>query len=261
MSRSTRRPPRCASSWAPRACLSTEFHATAELRFARRVLDAGGDLEQQLVAISRGREVANVYAVASTELVDPDLGPTRRELSDDLHDIRGAIEREGNEWTAAEVALRRRIELLEPAELAARRAELAEAGRAADPALARREQLDREIEDATERVDSIEAMSEPPADELARVTTGEAKQADRLQRCLAERGALPASTATAEPTPPDPNRRLEAVLVNQRIDRLARSDVQAGRIELTHPIYNTRLGCTRTTRPTRHSRGGEVPMR
>ncbi len=37
-------------------------------------LDVGGHLEQQLVAISRGREVANVYAVASTELVDPDRG-------------------------------------------------------------------------------------------------------------------------------------------------------------------------------------------
>lgn len=209
-------------------------------------LDAGGDLEQQLVAVSRGREVANVYAVASTELVDPDLGPARRELSDDLHDIRAAIEREGNEWTAAEAALRRRIELLDPTELAARRAELAEAGHAADPTLARRDQLDREIEDASKRLDwlrrerdAIEATSEPPADELARVTTGEAKQADRLGRCIAERDALPESTATAEPLPTDPDRRLEAVLVDQRIDQLARFDVQAGRIEPSHAIYNT----------------------
>lgn len=208
-------------------------------------LDAGGDLEQQLVAVSRGRDVANVYAVASTELVDPDLGPGLREVSDDLHDIRIAIEREGNDYTAAEVALRKQIEQLAPTELASRRVELAEAGRAADPVLARRDQLDREIKDASERIDwlrregdAIEAMREPPTDELARVTTGEASQADRLQRCIVERDALQESTATAEPKPPDPARRLEAVLVDQRIDQLARRDVQDARLEPTHAIYN-----------------------
>ena len=89
------------------------------------LLDAGGSLEQELVALSRGREVANVYAVASSELLDPDLGPGRREISDPLHDIRAAIEREGNDYTAAEVGIRRAIERLSSKELADRRAELA----------------------------------------------------------------------------------------------------------------------------------------
>jgi hypothetical protein len=189
--------------------------------------------------------MANVYAVASSELVDPDLGPGRRDLSDPLHDIRAAIEREGNDYTAAEVSLRKQIEQLTPSELAGRRVELVEAGRDADPVLHRRDQLDREIKDAGERVewlrrerDAIEAMREPPADELARVTTGEANQSARLQRCIAERDALPDSTATAEPKPPDPARRLEAVLVDQRIDSLARREVQEARLEPSHTIYN-----------------------
>jgi conjugative relaxase-like TrwC/TraI family protein len=208
-------------------------------------LDAGGDQEQQLVAVSRGREIANVYVVASTELVDPDLGPGLREISDALHDVRIAIEREGNDYTAAEVSLRKQIEQLAPSELAARRVELVEAGRAADPVLHRRDQLDREIKDAGGRVEwlrrereAIEAMREPPAHELARVATGEANQFERLQRCIAEREALPESTATAEPRPPDPSRRLEAVLVDQRIDNLARRDVQEARLEPNHAIYN-----------------------
>jgi len=209
------------------------------------LLDAGGDLEQLVVAVSRGREVANVYAVASSELVDPDLGPGLREVSDTLHDVRIAIEREGNDYTATEVALRKQIEQLGPSELAGRRGELVEAGRAADPVLSRRDRLDRDIEDAGERVewlrrerDAIEAMKEPSADELARITTGEANQAERLRRCIAERDALPESTVTDEPKPPDPARRLEAVLVDQRIDQLARRDVQEARLEPSHAIYN-----------------------
>lgn len=209
------------------------------------LLDAGGDLEQQLVALSRGREVASVYVVASTELLDPDLGPGQRETSDDLHDIRAAIERERGDYSAAEVALRKQIEQLAPSELAGRRVELLKAGRAADPVLARRDELEREIRDATERVnwlrrerEAIEVMREPPAEELTRVTLGEANQAERLRRCTAERDALPEATVTAEPKPPDPARRLEAVLVERRIEQLARRDVQEARLEPTNPIYS-----------------------
>jgi hypothetical protein len=77
-----------------------------------------------------------------------------------------------------------------------------------------------------------------PADVLKRLQASETATANRLQRCIAERDALPESTATAEPKPPDPARRLEAVLVAQRIDQLARRDVQEARLEPTHAIYN-----------------------
>lgn len=210
------------------------------------LLDGGASLEQELVALSRGREVANVYAVASSELVDPDLGPGRRDLSDPLHDIRTAIEREGNDYTAAEVGIRQAIKRLSSKELADRRVELAAAGRAADPLLSRRDRLEREIKDREywagalrrER-EAIEAMKTPPAEELSRVTAAEAATAERLRRDLAERAALPESDPTAEPKPLDPALRLEAVLIERHIDQLARRDVEAARIEPSPIIYKT----------------------
>jgi hypothetical protein len=107
------------------------------------------------VALSRGREVANVYTVASSELIDPDLGPARREISDELHDIRAAIEREGNEYAATEVKVRKRIENLSPKALASLRAELTAAARAADPQLSRRDRLEQAIKDGQEWVDRL----------------------------------------------------------------------------------------------------------
>lgn len=209
------------------------------------LLDAGADREQELVALSRGREVAKVYAVASSELVDPELGPGRREVSDELHDIRRAIEREGNDFTAAELTLRKQIEQLTPSQLADRRTELAAAGRAADPVLSRRDRLDREIFDAEYWVGAlsreraaIEAMKHPPTDELARVTRAEVAQADRLSRCRRERDALPEPDPEAEPKPLDPSARLEAVLVEQRIAQLAGWDVEAARLEPSKVIYD-----------------------
>ncbi|MGC1853654.1 MAG: MobF family relaxase [Solirubrobacterales bacterium] len=208
------------------------------------LLDAGASLEQELVAVSRGGEVANVYAVASSELIDPELGPGRREVSDDLHDIRSAMEREGNDFAAAEVDLRKQIERLTPRELADRRAELAAAGRAVDPLLSRRDRLEREIKDAEfwvaalsrERA-AIEAMKDPPAEELARVMRAEAALVERLSRNRGERDALPESTAMGEPKPVDPALRLKAALVDRRINQLARRDVEAARLEPSKAIY------------------------
>jgi conjugative relaxase-like TrwC/TraI family protein len=212
------------------------------------LLDAGSSLEQELVAVSRGREVANVYAVASSELVDPDLGPARREVSDELHDIRDAIEREGNDFAAAEVRLRKKIDSISSKELADCRAELAAAARAADPRLSRRDRLERAIEDGKEWVgrlsrerEAIEAMRYPPADELARVTSAEVGQATQLRRNLAELARLPESTATAELRPLDPATRLEVALIEKRIERLARREVRASQLEPSQVIY-TALG-------------------
>ncbi len=209
-------------------------------------LDAGVDLEQGLVALSRGREVANVYAVASSELVDPDLGPGRRELSDSLHDIRAAIEREGNDYTAAEVGIRRSVEAMSPKGLAERRAELIAASRGADPLLPRRNRLDREVRSAEGWVgrlrnerEAIEAMKTPAADELARVTSWEAGAAKRLDRALAEREALPEPSPAVESRPLDPALHLEAVLIDRRIDHLARREIEGARSEPNTIIYQT----------------------
>ena len=210
------------------------------------LLDSGASLEQELVALSRARQIEKVYTVASSELLDPELGPARRDVSDALHDIRAAIEREGSDYAAAEVAIREQIKSLAPRELADRRDTLLAAGRAADPILNRRDQLDREIKDAGYWVealgrerDAIEAMKKPPADELARVQRAETVQTDRLRRNVAERDALPPSTASEPPRPADPGNRLEAALVDQRIDYLARADVKAAQLEPSKVMYDT----------------------
>lgn len=209
--------------------------------------DAGADLENELVAVSRGREIANVYVVASSELVDPDLGPARRELSDELHDVRGSIEREGNDYAAAEVGLREQIKALPTTELAERRAKLAAEGRAADPALSRRDRLERAINEREPWVarlraerEALEAMKTPPQKELRRVTVAEQRCAERLSRDLAERDALPPIKETpADAKPRDPATRLEAALIDQRIAVLTRREVRAARLEPSEMIYRT----------------------
>jgi conjugative relaxase-like TrwC/TraI family protein len=209
------------------------------------LLDAGASLEQELVALSRGREVAGVYTVASSELLDPELGPGRREVSDALQDIRATIEHEGNDYAAVEIGLRKRIARMSPQELAARRAELVVQGRSADPTLSRRDALGRTIEHAEEwaRIlngerDAIERMRTPPAEELARVSRAAVAQGERHRRALAERAAMPEATATAEPKPSDPAARLEAHLIDQRIKHLVRLDVHAAQLEPSEATFS-----------------------
>jgi hypothetical protein len=210
------------------------------------LLDGGASQEQEVVALSRGRQIEKVYAVASTGLVDPELGPGRREVSDSLHDIRSAIEREGNDFPGLEFGLRQQIADLPPKALADRRAELQAAARAADPVLSRRDRLDREIRDAEHWIETlsgerqaIEAMKVPPADELARVVKAESAQLARLERCQGERDALPPVSETAEARPLDPALRLEAVLVDDRVAQLARRDLRDAQLEPSKVFYET----------------------
>jgi conjugative relaxase-like TrwC/TraI family protein len=228
----------------------TKFGAQGKtLDRAYPLLDGESSLEQELVALSRGRDVAYVYAVASSELTDADLGPGRRELSDPLHDIRNAIEAAGNEFPAAEVKARRLINSLEPEELAARRAELQAAARAADPLISRRDRLDREVAEAedwlaalTPEREAIEVMVSPPAEELARVSAAEARAADRLRRARAEQAALPDADRAAEASPRggnDPATRLEAALIEERIDLAVRRQIHADRLEASPVTYKS----------------------
>ncbi|HET8956167.1 MAG TPA: MobF family relaxase [Solirubrobacterales bacterium] len=189
------------------------------------LLDSGADLNQELVALSRGREVANVYTVASSELLDPDLGPARREIADVLQDVRETIERDGADFPAFEAPLRRGVDALSPAELAERRARLAEAGHDADPRLQRRRRLEEAIERdrgwaetlAAERAEA-EALPEPLPTDLARLTAAEVSTAERIKLNIAERDALP-EPVSCKVALPSPAERLEAALIAQRIER------------------------------------------
>jgi len=82
-------------------------------------------------------------------------------------------------------------------------------------------------------------MKYPPADELARVRSAEISQAKILRRNLAELARLPESTATAEPKPLDPATRLEAALIEKRIERNVRREVRASQLEPSQVIYST----------------------
>jgi conjugative relaxase-like TrwC/TraI family protein len=209
------------------------------------LLDPAAALEEQLVAISRGREVANVYAVAAPEFADPDLGPVRRQLSDALHDVRISIEREGGDFAAAEVAARREIEAIEPRRLGAKATELAKAiAVAGDPSeleqvrqgIARNEAA---LVRLRERRENLEAMASPPRAELSRLSEAEASAARRLRD---RHEALENARSTTPPTAEEKAMvRLEAALLNERTERAAVREVAAARLGESH-LLNGALG-------------------
>ena len=205
-------------------------------------LDAGADLGEQLVALSRGREVANVYLVAAHDLLNPDLGPAGREVEDALGDIRRAIEREGGDFAASEVAMRHRIEALGPQALADRRRELDALLNVGTPA-EQRAMLERRIERGEEWVErlrrereAIEQMKFPPPAELARARAVENKRGEQLRADRADLVALAPEEGRGRGDV-EPMKRLEADLVEQRIGALARREVALGRIGESEPIY------------------------
>lgn len=111
--------------------------------------------------------------------------------------------------------------------------------------MSRRDRLERAIEDGKEWVgrltrerEAIEAMKHPPTDELARVRSAEAGQATTLRRNLAELDRLPETTSTAERKPLDPATRLEAALIEKRIERNARREVRASQVDPSQVIYS-----------------------
>jgi hypothetical protein len=209
-------------------------------------LDGASTLEEELVALSRGREFANVYTVAAPDLLDPDLGPGRREVHDTLQDVRQSIEREGADVPATEAALRSQIEAMSPSRLAERRAELVEEARAADPLLSRHDTLDREIRRDREWLKTLaaerratERMGPGPGGDAAQLRAKEASTAERLRRNIAERKSLPEPSRQAEPRPTTPTEKLEAALIERRITALARKEVTAGRHGESHILHNT----------------------
>lgn len=213
------------------------------------LLDPGSSLEQEVVAISRGQEVVNVYTVASSELLDPDLGPGRRDLSDILQDLRESIEREGSEPPALEIPLRKEIDSLSTSALADRRRRLVSAARHHSPAHAHRERLERAIHRTRQSLDdlaaeraAVEALAKPDAQEIASLNAKEINTAEALRRNEAELDGLPPLPGI-DPHPNDPRDRLEALLIEERISNLARREVAAARCGDSDIIYTTLGPC------------------
>ena len=198
------------------------------------LLDQGVNREDFLVAVSRAREESIAYLVAARELVDGDLGPAIRDISDQLHDVRTGAERVAGEYAAVEVEPRGDLEEMSAPALARRRRSLIEKLEEVDrpdPAADRRAALDRRIESARTRLESL-------AEE------GPRRQAERqIARLEEDRDALsePAGKVTAVRVD---EWRYELKLIEERMTQLRRKAVEAERLEPTVPVVS-RLG----TRP------------
>lgn len=196
------------------------------------LLDQGVNREDFLVAVSRARGESTGYLVAAHELLDGDLGPAIREVSDHLHDVRTGAERAAGEYAAVEVEPRAELEEMSREGLARYRLSLIERLQEVerpDPAADRRAALDRRIELAHARLASLD-------DEGLR------RQAERqIARLEQDRAGI--SDRGIEEIPADQVERwrYELNLVDERMTQLCRKAVEAERLEPTAPIVS-RLG-------------------
>jgi conjugative relaxase-like TrwC/TraI family protein len=203
------------------------------------LLDSGISREDFLVAVSRARGETHAYGVAAGELLDADLGPATREVSDEAHDLRLGSERVAGEYAAAEVSARRAVESMPPVALAARRAELVAAlgDRPRAGAAERLASIERRIATERERVEALAGSPEHGA--LAHATEQMARQA--LGRLEAEREEL-AVRARAEARRqdglPGPE-RIELALIEDRLLELRRRVVAAERVRPSAMILAT----------------------
>jgi conjugative relaxase-like TrwC/TraI family protein len=209
------------------------------------LLDPGVSREDFLVAVSRAREETVGYVVASRELVDADLGPSTREISDHLHDVRAGSERVASEYAAVEVEDRSAIESMPAAALAAYRLTLIrDLDEAAGPTVAddRLAALEARIESGRSRLDSLgDELRQAGDDRGAReAITTRLRQGERqLARLEAERANL----SGEEKAPPEVatigKRRYNLELVDERMTQLRRMAVAAERIESTRPVLDS----------------------
>jgi conjugative relaxase-like TrwC/TraI family protein len=197
------------------------------------LLDGGIAREDFVVAVSRARGATTAYGVAASELLDADLGPATRELDDVAHDIRVGAERVAAEFSAGEVAERKRIEAIPEDELSRRRRVLL-----ADRA---RPLTDRRAEGG--RLAAIDARIAELEDRPSAGSRGAARSpgldaaaarmaADQLGTLRAEREAIAAAARDAEPPDPSPGRSadVELALIEDRLLDLRRRRVRAERI-------------------------------
>ena len=205
------------------------------------LLDPGISREDFLVASSRARGQTVAFGVAAGSLTDADLGPGTRDIIDPRHDLREGSERVASEYAASEVHARKRIEVLEPVELAQRRIELEERLTAADlsPAAERLQALDERIAGVKMRLQALAAERAGSEDPEARrrIAGLERQGASQLSRLEVERGGL-AIEAVAHPTPPAKadETRLELRLVEERLLRIRRQEVALDRASPSTPV-------------------------
>lgn len=200
-------------------------------------LDAGISREDFVVAVSRSRGHTIAYGVAADELLDADLGPAKREVEDPAHDLRAGSERVAEEFAAAQVHIRKRLEVLSPGELAQRRAELERLfarEQEPSPQAERLARLEQRVETGKERLGALAAEREalalqrhPDREELARLESVVRHGERQIARLEAERSELAAAQVVAEPrsSAPSSNDRLELTLIEEQMTQLHRREV------------------------------------
>ncbi|MGH2982038.1 MAG: AAA family ATPase, partial [Solirubrobacterales bacterium] len=207
------------------------------------LLDAGASQEEFVVALSRARFETRAYGVAALELTDPELGPGRREIEDELAELRFAAERPSDDGPALEVSLRERIARADAGELAARRAELS---RKAEPSLGgvdpqaavpdveeQIEQWSRVLEQRSAKVDALEAKWRPNKTELARAQREQAQTVEYVHSLEQRSEQLRAEIAASRVPRLEPAELLERALIAERLSALARREVAAERLAPT----------------------------
>ncbi len=215
------------------------------------LLDAGATQEEFVVAVSRAREATCAYGVASLELTDPELGPGRRVMEDELSDLRFASERSSEDGPALEVSLRERIAQSDAGELAARQAELLRKAetpvRGADPQ-AMLPDVEQQIEgwstvlaQRSAEVGALEAKRRPNKAELARAQKEHAQMAEYVRSLQERREQLCAEIAAVKVPRLDPAERLELALTKEALDQHARRLTAAERL-VPSPFVRKTLG-------------------
>jgi len=205
------------------------------------LLDGATSQEEFVVSVSRARGETRAYGVAATQLTDAELGPGRRKLEDELHDLRRAIERDGVAYPAAEVSARRQVEGLSESELASRRRELKQIEDAylhPEPGQELREILDRQIKRTRETLamlsaerEAMQGLGKPDPRGLARLENREASAAQALGRLQSDRDAVGEPREPPGPAALSDEQRVELCLVEQRIAELCRRHIAAERFE------------------------------
>jgi len=212
------------------------------------LLDSGIAREDFVVAVSRARGPTTAYGIAASELLDPDLGPAKRDIGDPLYDLRFGSERVAAEYAAVEVAARKRVEALNALELVGRREALLARLHPRSPHPAAQEQLemlDRRIAETRERlaglVEKHEALlgaerSEP--EELPLIQSMERMAQEHLARMEAERQPLIEQTLAESQREPELSalERGELAMVEDRLLQLRRREVAAERLRPSEMI-------------------------
>jgi conjugative relaxase-like TrwC/TraI family protein len=217
------------------------------------LLDSGIAREDFLVAVSRARGETTAYGVAATDLLDPDLGPARREITDSAHDLRIGAERVAAEYAAAEVSARKRIEALQAFELVIRRERLAARLPTApshSPVQEQLDMLDRRTAEASARLAELAskreaalAVKKPDKAELALIESAAQMTSKQLGRLEGEREPL-ADRAGAESRRPSGlsgPERAELAMIEDRLLDLRRSEVASERMRPSEMV-TTALG-------------------